>query len=1416
MANYRLKRELQMGDDDQNMASSSYYINSLNEYMYLLEIPFHYLALATNNFADKNLLTSSSSSSAFKVYKGQLDNSVDIVASKYENGEILKEFSICHLIKHENIVPNYKYASGGDFGCIITKYEANGSLEKHLNGPTLKWMQRLYICLRIAHALKYLHYDVQDTWCIIHGNVKSSKILLDSNWEPKLRDFRSAIKAEKNSLYLIGNYNSSPHYKDPEYDNTGGLTRKSDVFAFGVVLFEVLFGREAASIQSTNDNLYFVQLARSHYEDEKLDDLIDPDLRNQMNLESLNIFVETAYCCIKEQRSERPNMNQVISKLEEAFTLQYQHENPTAEGALSSNHLKDKNENWVAKIADFGLSKLHHSNQQGCSTHVTNNIAGTNIYLDPEYKSTGRLKAMSDIYSFGVVLFEIMCGKLAYNKAYGQNGLPSKVRQCFKEGTLNKLIDHNIMEANENILIGGVDRDSLETFINIAHQCLAESQSKRPKIEDVIKELEKTLNFQITNKNNTYISLEAIKLGTQNFSSSNCIGEGKFWKLYNGVVKHANGCVNVVAKRWDTKSNQRYLQFSSELNILSRYKSESIIGLVGYCNEGNENIIVYENASNGILTTHLGDPSFTWKKRLKICVDIAKGLSFIHGRAAGGSIKHIDIKSDSILLDGDWNAKIYCFELSCKKETNEEAKNFDRSDCDSETISLDARANITWGCLRKGSDIYSLGIILIEMLCGRLAWAEGCDDHSQWLGYLASRHYDKNKNLSGMIFEGIKEQIGPNLLNKYEAIAIQCLEHDERKQPDAWQVEVVLEEILQFQLQLDDQDGFFSDWNESFAGDSPCNFTGVICSKHSTFSGTGFVESVDFSNANIAGTFPIILCKLTRLKHISFYNNSINGTLSGDISGCRNLVSLNLAQNLLTGELPATLSDLPELKFLDLTGGLVLVVMKKKRKLYMPLNVINVATQNFSQDNYIEEGRFWKFFKGEIEHANGCTPIMAKRWDKNSDQLHDILFLNELDCYFKCMEKKRRHNIIGLVGYCKEENERIIVYEYASNGRLNKYLDDPSLTWIKRLKIGIDIANGFGDICNLFTTYNGAFRSRDILLDDDWNAKISNINQYIGPEYPDFLGNMISKYSIGVILIEMLCGRLIWKEGCKYNPQPLDIALAFSHDFANETLDEMVFEGIKKQIAPELLIRYRDTILLCLRKDPDFHLYPYMIEMELKEVLEFQEDYEEWEAKLPINYKEIIPDSSGEKKKDLYNTLLKGILLPDGKVFFSIGSNIGERTELISATKFSFKNRSLHKFRSVKGSRFSKVKHEEFDKLKDVQQVFKSETKKNEFLPSNTTVKKHHVIWFSSDNNIIKRKKDKMLHKRKDVHKSSKLAIQSRFILAADFLQKQVFHIQCKIKIILYSSILCLEEHAGLSFSDAKHLQRIDIACRFS
>ncbi|KAJ0766675.1 putative protein kinase RLK-Pelle-RLCK-VIIa-2 family [Helianthus annuus] len=187
--------------------------------------------------------------------------------------------------------------------------------------------------------------------------------------------------------------------------------------------------------------------------------------------------------------------------------LNYLHTNMEDKRMILHRDIKSDNillgKNWEAKIADFGLSKFHPTNQHA-STINTNNVAGTDFYLDPEYLRTGKLKKASDIYSLGVVLFEIFSGKLAYDSSFiteNEKGLAPIARIHFEKGTLKGLLDPRLIKNAYELGFSrkvGPDHESLDAFSRIAYKCLAKTQGERPRIDVVIEELEKSLYIQVS------------------------------------------------------------------------------------------------------------------------------------------------------------------------------------------------------------------------------------------------------------------------------------------------------------------------------------------------------------------------------------------------------------------------------------------------------------------------------------------------------------------------------------------------------------------------------------------------------------------------------------------------------------------------------------------------------------------------------------------------------------------------------------------------------------------------------------------------------------------------------------------------------------------------------------------------------
>ncbi|XP_076954922.1 putative receptor-like protein kinase At2g23200 [Bidens hawaiensis] len=337
-----------------------------------------------------------------------------------------------------------------------------------------------------------------------------------------------------------------------------------------------------------------------------------------------------------------------------AWALNYLHHEIEDQKVIINRQISSLNigldEEHGAKIFDFGLSIFLPPNQKDEALYV-DGIGGKEAYIDPEYKKTCRLKRESDVYSFGVLLFEILFGAKASDPRYdtGTDGYLAHVaRQSYRNGTLEEKIDPIIKEEtceNNFILNRGPNKDSLHTYIEIAYKCVMESQDKRPTMKEVVKELEKALSFQ-ANKDKLGISLEVIQLATKNFNHR--IGGGGFGNVYIGNLKGET----IVAKRLDTTYGQGKQQFLTELQILSEYKHENIIGLIGYCDENVGNIIVYEYASRGSLDNYLKNVDLTWIDRLNICIDVARALDFLHGGdGKQAKVIHRDIKTANILLN---------------------------------------------------------------------------------------------------------------------------------------------------------------------------------------------------------------------------------------------------------------------------------------------------------------------------------------------------------------------------------------------------------------------------------------------------------------------------------------------------------------------------------------------------------------------------------------------------------------------------------------------------------------------------------------------------------------------------------------------------------------------------------------------
>lgn len=128
-------------------------------------------------------------------------------------------------LNHENLVSVIGFCDEDHEQIIIYRHKSHGSLDEYLSEPrNLTWMQRLQICVGVARALSYIHYDKGPDFSVIHRNIESSKILLEDNWKPKLFGFQLSMKntATRRQRLLLDDLKGTVGYIDPRYEKTGG------------------------------------------------------------------------------------------------------------------------------------------------------------------------------------------------------------------------------------------------------------------------------------------------------------------------------------------------------------------------------------------------------------------------------------------------------------------------------------------------------------------------------------------------------------------------------------------------------------------------------------------------------------------------------------------------------------------------------------------------------------------------------------------------------------------------------------------------------------------------------------------------------------------------------------------------------------------------------------------------------------------------------------------------------------------------------------------------------------------------------------------------------------------------------------------------------------------------------------------
>ncbi|XP_004500493.1 putative serine/threonine-protein kinase-like protein CCR3 [Cicer arietinum] len=289
-------------------------------------------------------------------------------------------------------------------------------------------------------------------------------------------------------------------------------------------------------------------------------------------------------------------------------------------------------------------------------------------------------------------------------------------------------------------------------------------------------------------------SLSELIAATNNFAFENKIGAGSFGVVYRGKLVDGR---DVAIKRGETslkvkKFQEKESAFESELAFLSRLHHKHLVRLVGFCDEKDERLLVYEYMKNGSLHSHLHDKNNvekssnvlnSWKMRIKIALDAARGIEYLHNYAVP-SIIHRDIKSSNILLDSTWTARVSDFGLSLMSPESD--TNYKPTKT-AGTVGYIDPEYYGLNVLTAKSDVYGLGVVLLELLTGKRAIFRHSENGGNPLSLV---DFAVPAILAGELVKILDSRVGsPSESNESEAVelmaytAIHCVNLEGKDRP---------------------------------------------------------------------------------------------------------------------------------------------------------------------------------------------------------------------------------------------------------------------------------------------------------------------------------------------------------------------------------------------------------------------------------------------------------------------------------------------------------------------------------------------------------------------------------------------------------------------------------------------------------
>ncbi|KAL6127750.1 hypothetical protein ACLB2K_071113 [Fragaria x ananassa] len=288
----------------------------------LLKLTLVDILEATNNFCKTNIIGDGGFGT---VYKATLSNGKTVAVKKLSeyktqgHREFIAEMETLGKVKHQNLVSLLGYCSIGEEKLLVYEYMVNGSLDLWLRNrmgalDILDWDRRFKIAMGAARGLSFLHHELVPH--IIHRDIKASNILLNEDFEPKVADFGLARLISACETHITTDVAGTFGYIPPEYGQSGRSTKKGDVYSFGVILLELVTGKEPTGPdfkEKEGGNL--VGWVLQKVKKGQAADVLDPLVLSVDSKQAMLQVLQIACVCLCDNPASRPTMLQVLKIL---------------------------------------------------------------------------------------------------------------------------------------------------------------------------------------------------------------------------------------------------------------------------------------------------------------------------------------------------------------------------------------------------------------------------------------------------------------------------------------------------------------------------------------------------------------------------------------------------------------------------------------------------------------------------------------------------------------------------------------------------------------------------------------------------------------------------------------------------------------------------------------------------------------------------------------------------------------------------------------------------------------------------------------------------------------------------------------------------------------------------------------------